>query len=280
MYVMVNNQLISKESAQISPFSSGVWYGYGVFETIKVHCGEPIFLHEHFLRMTDALALLQIELDTCIHAIAQHCDQLIKANHLENGLLKIICMRDEQNATQWILTTGEKQYRSEYQRGFRLCLSTITRNESSPLCRIKSLNYLDNILQHEQAIRQGYDEAVFLNTQGQVCEGTISNIFWLKDHQLFTPSLACGLLPGIARQKVIDMCRELRITVSEGVFDLEEMKNADAIFLTNSLMDIMPVNQFEHKTMTQKSGNEIQRLMSLYKRSYYNTCVPGSFSGF
>ena len=207
--------------------------------------------------------------DTDIHSIAQQCDRLIRMNRLENGYLKIICMRDEQNATRWILTTGEKLYGSEYQRGYRLCLSTVRRNESSPLCRVKSLNYLENILQHEQAIRQGYDEAVFLNTQGQVCEGAISNIFWFKDHQLCTPSLDCGLLPGIARQKVIAMCTELGMNISEGTFSLDDLRNADAIFLTNSLMDIMPVSQFENRIFVSKSDNEIHKLMSLFKSRYY-----------
>ena len=269
MYAIVNDQLINKESAWISPFSPGVQYGYGVFETIKVYCGEAIFLQEHFARMKDALAFLQIEQNMDIHSIAQQSDRLIKANQLDNGHLKIICMRGEQNAIQWVFTSGEKQYKSEYQRGYKICLSTIRRNESSPLCRIKSLNYLENILQHDQAIQQGFDEAVFLNTQGQVCEGTISNIFWLKDHHLFTPSVACGLLPGIVRQKVIDLCTELEMVVSVGIFGLDDVRNAEAVFLTNSLMDIMPVNQFENKTLKQDPRNEILKLMDLYKNRYY-----------
>lgn len=269
MYAIVNDQLISKESAWISPFSPGAQYGYGVFETIKVYCGEAIFLQEHFARMKDALAFLHIEQDKDIHSIAQQSDRLIKANQLKNGYLKIICMRGEQNAIQWVFTSGEKQYKSEYQRGYKICLSTIRRNESSPLCRIKSLNYLENILQHDQAIQQGFDEAVFLNTQGQVCEGTISNIFWLKDRHLFTPGLACGLLPGIARQKVIDLCTELGMIVSEGTFGLDDVRNADAVFLTNSLMDIMPVSQFESKTLKQEPRNGILKLMDLYKNRYY-----------
>lgn len=268
MYAIVNDQLVSKGSAQISPFSPGVLYGYGVFETIKVRCGEAIFLNEHLGRMAEALTVLHLVPGTDFHAIARQCDRLIRANRLENGYLKIVCMRDEQDAAQWILTTGDKQYRSEYQRGFRLCLSTIKRNESSPLCRIKSLNYLENRLQHEQAVRQGFDEVVFLNTQGQVCEGTISNIFWLKDHQLFTPSLSCGLLPGIVRQKVIDLCTEFGMNISEGAFGLDEMRKADAVFLTNSLMDIMPVSQFEQTHFPLKPDDETHQLMERYQKKH------------
>lgn len=268
MYAIVNSQLINELRVRINPFSPGYQYGYGVFETIKISVGKAIFLHEHYIRMMDGLTALQMVPEKDYETIALQCEQLIKANHLKNGYLKIICSRDEQNTTHWILMTGEKQYISEYQQGLRLCLSNARRNEFSPLCRIKSLNYLENILQHEQAIRQGYDEAVFLNTRDQVCEGTTSNLFWLKDHQLYTPNLTCGLLPGIARQKVIEMCTELGLNVNCGAFGLDEMRRADSIFLTNSLMDIMPVSQFENKHYDLKSSDETHKLMELYQNRY------------
>ena len=126
--------------------------------------------------------------------------------------------------------TGEKQYISEYQQGLRLCLSNTRRNEFSPLCRIKSLNYLETILEREQAIRQGYDEAVILNTQNHVCEGTISNLFWLKDHQLYTPNLACGLLPGIWREKMIAELAAAEIPITQ-----TQLQHAEKIMIGNSL---------------------------------------------
>ena len=114
MYAIVNSQLINELRVRINPFTPGYQYGYGVFETIKISVGKAVFLHEHFVRMMGGLTALQMLPGINYETIALQCEQVIKANHLEKGYLKIICSRDEQNSTHWILMTGEKQYISEY----------------------------------------------------------------------------------------------------------------------------------------------------------------------
>jgi len=130
----------------------------------------------------------------------------------------------------------------------KVCLAEARRNEFSKLTGIKSMNYAENILEKEAAIRKGFDEALFLNTQGQVAEGCVANIFWVKDGIVSTPSLDCGILEGTARARVIKKCEELEIPVREGAYVLEELYRADELFVTNALMDVMPVCLLEDKS--------------------------------
>ena len=109
------------------------------------------------------------------------------------------------------------------------------------------MNYTENILEKEAAVRKGFDEALFLNTQGQVAEGCVANIFWVKAREVYTPAVACGILEGTARARVIQQCLELGMPIHEGSYRPEELFDADEVFLTNALMGIMPVSRLEDK---------------------------------
>jgi aminodeoxychorismate lyase len=268
MYTLVNNNLIDETTACITPLTAGFQYGYGVFETIKVSHGRVVFLKEHFNRLAEGLKVLELPLNQNFASIEAQCDQLIQANNLDNGFMKIICTRGVRNKTEWLMLTGIKHYATARELGFKVCMASATRNESSRLNSIKSLNYLENSLQKDRANREFFDEAIFLNTKGHVCEGTIANIFWFKDDQLLTPAVECGLLPGITRQKVLEVCARLRMNVQVGAFALDELRDADAIFLTNSLMDIMPVSQFEDRHFALHSDDETHQLIQHFQEQF------------
>ena len=119
------------------------------------------------------------------------------------------------------------------------------RNEHSPLSSIKSTNYLENILAKEEAKRNGAEEGLWLNTKGYVSEGTMSNLFFVKDETLFTPTLTSGCLPGTRRQIVLSLAHSLQIPTCEGLYPLSDLLLADEIFMTNALMGIMPVRQID-----------------------------------
>ncbi len=140
-----------------------------------------------------------------------------------------------------IFSTREVKYKAEnYESGFKVKISNNIRNSKSSLTYVKSINYLDNLLEYENANLEGYNEAIFFNENNRLAEGCTTNIFIVKDNNIYTPSEKCGLLSGIIRRYVID-----NFNVYEKEISKEELLNADEVFLTNSLVGIIKVSEIE-----------------------------------
>ena len=173
-----------------------------------------------------------------------------------------------------------------YQNGASAIVSSIRRNAQSPIPRLKSLNYLENILARFQSRDVGAQESIFLDTDGYIAEGSMSNIFFVKSGELYTPSTGCPILPGITREVVLEISSKIGITIREGQWTLEQLLTADEVFLTNSLMELMPLTRidsacindgkpvrFAHRRRSDKdlvgtgqlTGGMTQELMALYK---------------
>lgn len=207
---------------------SGFYFGRGLFETMMVK-DAPLFLGEHLERINRGLPLLGINKEI---SEAEVMDAVRKLQ-CRDCVLKMVVT--EKNT---LFTARENSYTAEhYRKGFKVKISSVRRNESSPLTYLKSLNYLENILEHEKCADEGYGEVLFLNCSGKIAEGSVSNVFFIKDNKIFTPSVGCGLLDGIVRKFVIGS-----FDVTEGKFSLEELLDADGVFLTNSVMGIMKVS--------------------------------------
>ena len=123
----------------------------------------------------------------------------------------------------------------------RAKVSSYRRSSSSPILRIKSLNYLENILAKREALAAGYDEAIFLNELSELAEGTATNIFFMKGKVIYTPSVECGLLAGIIRSVILECSREFGFELREGRYRLEDLKDTEGVFLTNSLIGAVPI---------------------------------------
>lgn len=212
---------------------AGYTFGMGVFETIGVEKGKPLFLSWHLQRLKEGLKTLGIDGKTVEEKAApEQIETYLEQNYMEHGVLKI--MVSEKNI---LFQTRENPYtEADYKRGFRLDISKVIRNETSPFTYIKSFHYGDNLLEKRRAKKAGYDETLFLNSAGQVAETSASNIFFIKDRTLYTPSLECGLLPGIVRKYLLENYPVQEMCIMPG--DISDFQEA---FLTNSLMGIMPV---------------------------------------
>lgn len=215
---------------------SGYFFGRGVFETILIK-NRPIFLKEHIDRLNKGIKTLNIGDEVLIGDILR----IIDKHDIKNCALKIAV--SEKNIV--LERRGNKYKPVDYLKGFSLKLSNINRNSKSKLTYIKSTNYLENILEREEALANGYDEVLFLNESGLVAEGSISNIFIVKDDKIFTPSIKCGLLPGIVRNFIIN---EFKVIEKE-IF-LDDLFNADELFITNSLLGIMGISKLEERIFT------------------------------
>lgn len=227
----------------------GFRFGLGAFETIAVEEKKPVFLDQHLRRLEEALKQLNV-----IHRDYDHGEVAAKIRSLGSGskwrraAVKVIV--SEKNL---VFSLRENPYQKEsYEAGASLAISGVMRNESSPLTYLKTLNYGDNYLEKARTKAEGYDEVIFLNTGRLLAEGAVSNIFCVKDSVVYTPAISCGLLNGIMRQHVMNMT-----PVKEGAIMEEQLYSCDELFITNSLMGIMPVksiNGHKMKTMDTARG--------------------------
>ncbi|KJS86214.1 MAG: hypothetical protein JM58_07310 [Peptococcaceae bacterium BICA1-8] len=268
MYIHFNGKLVNKSGPYILPESDGFLYGYGLFETIKLYQGEIIFFAEHFARMEAGCKTLGLQFDKGPDEILDYCYELARANQLTNGGIRVTFAKNNQKNSLLITTRANTYSEEVYQKGFKISFAKAKRNPEALLVGVKTNNYLENLLTLNQARQMGYDEAVFLNVYNKVSEGTISNIFFVKNERIFTPLEECGLLPGIIRGKVLDIADKLRLTLEIGQFTKEELLNADEIFLTNSLLDIMPVSRIETKALDIKSNHVTQKLQRELQKLY------------
>ncbi|BBE31719.1 4-amino-4-deoxychorismate lyase [Tepiditoga spiralis] len=245
---MYNGNLVNKE------LSLGYQYGYGVFETIKVLNGKLIFFKEHTERLFEGCSKLEINFKYTLNELFHISKNFLNKTNFKNGSLKLIVSKNK-DSSDLLITLNNKIYtKSQYEKGFKIKISSIKKSETSILSKIKSLNYMENIYCLNKAKAAGYDETIFLNSKNYICEGTISNIFFIKNKKLYTPSLKNGLLNGIIRSKIIEICRQNSIDITEGNYTLEDLLKADEIFLTNSLMGVMPVlkvNNVNFKNFTE-----------------------------
>ena len=237
----------------------GYSFGLGLFETILLYKGKPIFLDEHLARINKSIVDLALNIDKLEKDdIFQYLNNNNK-NTLEYEVLKIVLSEKNRLFLKREYTYTEKNY----EKGFSLNISEVIRNESSIFTFHKTLNYGDNILEKRKSKKMGYDEPIFFNSKNQVTEGATSNIFVVVGDKIYTPKLSCGLLNGIVRQYIIS-----NYDVIETEIDLEFLNNADEIFLTNSLFGIMPVNNLEKKIF--KSKEISKEILSSYKKYIEN----------
>jgi len=268
LYIHFNGKLVNGLDPHVLATSEGFSYGYGLFETIKFNEGKLIFFNEHWQRMKASCQDLDLDLKIEPEILKGYCHELIQANQVNNGGLRITYAKNG-NEYFMVIATRKNHYSKEiYEKGFKLTQARSKRNPYSLLVRIKSNNYLENLLVLNEAKQMGFDEAVFSNVDGKVCEGAISNIFYVKNNKVFTPAVECGLLPGIIRQKVLDLARKEGISIETGQFTIEELNAAEEIFITNSLLEIMPVSRIDEKRLDIQNNPLTKKLMTLLKNIY------------
>lgn len=234
-------------------------FGLGAFETISVVDGRPIFLDRHLRRLEDAARFLDLGMpaERGIDRIAvleylrkwmsEH-DYRDQSGHMRRCALKI--MLTQKNV---VFSMRDNPYTTDiYERGVAMDISNVRRNETSPFVYHKTMNYGDCILEKRRSRKAGMDERIFLNTKGQICEGTVSNIFFVRDGRIYTPAIDSGLMPGTVRGYI---CESEAVT--QTVIFPDELSSYQECFVTNSLMGVMPVKllgniSFEERSVTAR----------------------------
>ncbi len=265
-----------KADMPLPPMNRGLLYGDGVFETMRAYTGSVFRIAAHVRRLFRGLDLLRIPCRLQAEDLMQGADLVLSANSLGDASVKILAFRSgaegpdpnrDAPADIVITATGFDAARKERcARGVTACIATFRRNSMSPLCSIKSISYAENILGRIEAGEQGAYEALFLNTDGYVAEGATTNVFIVQGGGLVTPPQDAGILQGVTRDAVIECAAQEGLRVSEKNCTPDDMLQADEAFLTNSVMEIIPLVAVGEKRIGSGMPGPITlQLMTVYK---------------
>ncbi|AGL01718.1 aminotransferase class IV [Desulfoscipio gibsoniae] len=269
-YFIVNKKNTYHGKIDINVKDMGLLYGYSLFETMLIKKAEPVFLKQHLKRLISSSAELGMGVCDGHNELMSLCRKAVILSGIKDGLLRLTVTAgngscDDGNAIVFV-KEGVPYKEEHYSKGFKLITLDFPRNEKSPIVRHKTANYLENFLGRQEANRRGCDEGLFINTQGMVAEGTVSNIFIVNKGKLITPPAEAGLLPGIVRRWVIEYTKELGLTCIEANFTRFDLLQTKECFVTNSLMGIMPVTKVDSAIIgTGLPGGVTRQIMKFYK---------------
>lgn len=261
-YFIKNGELYGAiDEHQISINDDAFNYGYGIFETVLIKKGEPIFFEDHFNRIKQDASQINLNFDYAYEDVYKWVKTLIDScncQSCEKIGLKIILYKAH-GMTDIVVKMREYSYVEEdYKKGYTLGVSEYRRHSTNPIYRMKSMNYMNNMMCKRSLV--GLDELVFLNEKNYVTECIFSNIFIVKGHTIHTPMIDDGLLPGITRKKVIDISKEIGYYVLESHITLDDVEDADEVFISNSLLEIMPVNGINNRVYNIKNYEIMNRI--------------------
>ena len=242
---------------------------------MRAYQGRVFRLDRHLSRLAHSAGVLGISIE--MKELERGVKDVIRANKLGDARVRITVSPGEggmtpdpdtcQKPTVLIMAQSYQPYTAEvYENGFRATVSSIRRNSRSLLSSIKSTSYLDSMLARQEARKAGIEEAICLNEKGLLAEASMSNIFLVVDGGLKTPGLDSGVLPGITREAVLELAARLDIDTLEQDISLEELFQAEEAFLTNSLIEVMPLTQVDGNPVgSGKAGPITRKLSAAYK---------------
>ena len=262
-HVVLNGRLLDAGEARISPLGEGFMSGLGLFETIRIMHGRLVFFQDHFERLHRSAGELGLPFTTSSDELRARCGRCVVANRLGEGNLKIVVFQDTDGPGE-LIVTREKTYLFEhYKRGFELKTFSGGQREGK-IFGLKTVNCLGN-LQARQAVQAaGCDEALFIDSTGLILEGATSNLFVVKDGEVLTPPLDGRILPGIARNRVLQLLQGSR--ARECAVPAQLLTEADEVFVTNALLGVMPVAAINLQRYDLNSNPITQSLMESYRK--------------
>jgi branched-chain amino acid aminotransferase len=277
--VYLNGQFISQQEAKVSIFDHGYLYGDGIFETLRSYDGVIFKLPEHLNRLSDSARYMRIPLPLSLEDLGKVGYETLERSSLKDAYLRLTLSRgigtkgiDPDHCgmpTLSIIVKDVPHYPPEcYTSGIQTKILSLRKPADDSLSsRVKSCNYQTNILAKMELNQHGMIEGFLLNHEGFVAEGTVSNVFVIKNGTLLTPSLSSGCLEGITRNTVIELgSQELNLIVCQTQITRYDLYTADECFVTNTIMEIMPVISVDGRTIGQgKPGPITLRLSRLYK---------------
>ncbi|NMM52228.1 branched-chain-amino-acid transaminase [Paenibacillus aquistagni] len=275
-WIYLDGQYVTKEEAKVSVYDHGFLYGDGIFEGIRIYEGNIFKCHEHLVRLYDSAKSIMLNIPLTMEEMEEVLCETIRRNELKDGYIRLIVSRGAGNlgldplrcpqASVIVIVEQLAIYPEEaYLNGLRTISVSQRRNIPDALNpKIKSLNYLNNILVKIQANHADVGEAIMLNAQGYVAEGSSDNIFIVKNGVVFTPPCYLGALEGITRNTIIELCEELGYKLKEEPFTLHDVYVADEVFFTGTAAEVIAVREVDGRVIGTGQAGPIT--LSLLKR--------------
>lgn len=283
--ININGEILPAEQAKISVFDRGFLYGDSVYEVTRTYNNIPFLLEEHLERLWFSAQQISLNIPLSKKELTLEIKKTLKEVKFQNCYIRIIVTRGEGEigldpnlATKgnFILIVKEQKENPSwwYKKGVELIISNTLRNPVNSLDpNIKSGNYLNNLLAMIEAKKLGAFDAVMLNKEGYVTEGTTNNIWLVKGQNVFTPPLEVGILKGLTRTSLINICKQDQIPCFEESFLPEKLLDADEVFITSSTKEIVPVTKINgHKIADGEPGVISKKLLNSYRRFIVNSC--------
>lgn len=278
-WIYLNGEYVTKENAKVSVYDHGFLYGDGVFEGIRVYNGNVFRLDEHIERLYESALsiLLHIPMtpEEMIHAVVE----TVRKNNLRDAYIRLVISRGNGNlgidprsctVPNMIIIAEQLQLfpKELYETGMKIITVATRRNKPDALNpKIKSLNYLNNVLVRIEAHLAGVSEALMLNSEGYVAEGSGDNVFLVKKGVLYTPPSYVGALQGITRQAILDIAERLGYKVKEEPFTRHDVYVADEVFLTGTAAEVISVVEVDGRQIKDgKPGPVTNHLLEEFRR--------------
>ena len=279
--VFINNELVDIDKAVISIKDAGFLYGAGLFETMRSYNGTVFALDDHLDRLFASIEALSINNTYSREDISDAIDSVLAINNLTNARIRLtitsgsIAIETDHPQTTLLVTASNltpypKQY---YEKGIMVILSPYRQNPYDSTSSHKTTSYFSRILTLNLAHQKRGTEAIWFTTNGFLAEGCISNVFLVKDSAIQTPTLETPVLPGITRKIICQLAHDNSIELIEKDITIDDTLSADEVFITNSIMEVMPVNSLEkHLYNNGKVGEVTKKIAALYKQLVENQC--------
>ncbi|WP_240421472.1 aminodeoxychorismate lyase [Paenibacillus periandrae] len=286
MKIYINGRVTNEQEAMVSVYDHGFLYGIGLFETFRTYDGQPFLLEKHRARLQAGCEQLGIAYQTEAGQWEQIVQSLLHANELRNAYIRFTVTAGQEALGLPVGSYAEPSVivyikslppRNEQQDryGKSLQLLQLPRNTPEGPVRLKSLHFMNNILAKRELQQYPWAdgaEGLLVDGQGRIAEGIVNNVFYVKHGRLYTPSLATGILPGITRAFVISLAEAAGVYVEEGLYDWSTIREADEVFITNSIQEIVPITKLFDPTGQQTTmsngiiGDLTGRLLRLYRQ--------------
>ena len=269
--VWINGKLLPPEQATVSVYDHGLLYGDGVFEGIRSYAGKVFRMEAHLDRLWYSAKAILLEIPYTKAELAAAIEQTLEVNGIVDGYIRVVITRgsgtlgiDPKKCNEprvIVITDSIELYPAEdYENGLEIVTVSTIRNHAAALSpRIKSLNYLNNILAKIEGHQAGCKEALMLNHKGEVAECTGDNIFLVRDGRLLTPPIDAGILEGITRDAVIELARKSGMPVEEIPLTRHDIYVADECFLTGTAAEVIPVVKVDSRPIGDGKPGKITR---------------------
>ena len=278
-HIYINGEYFSRENAKVSVYDHGLLYGDGVFEGMRIYSGRVFRLQEHLVRLWESAAAIALPMPLSIEKLTDDVNECVKKNGLEDGYIRLIVTRGAgplgldpyKCSDPQVIIIADKisLYPDQmYQDGLELVTAATIRNHPAALSpRIKSLNYLNNIMAKMEGLKAGCVEAVMLNTKGEVAECTGDNLFIVRHGELYTPPIDAGILEGITRGAVLELAVEAGINTHQAPLTRHDIFIADECFLTGSAAEVIAAVKLDDRVIGDgKPGPVTNQLNEAFRK--------------